>query len=393
MGKKKRAQITIFIILGIIIVISMGLLFAANIKDEFSAPLQDIIVKEYVSDCLEKVADKGLELIGKQGGVLYQGQIEKGFPKFDYGMFTIPYNENNVSYGIKSQGYGIYMLKPLCNKEGENKWDLNILKYSCETYDIFNTGNIQDYLREYINKSIKECDLSSLEAKYGYKIDKGNVKTNILIGDDDLKIDLEYELTVKGKESKTELLKFGYTPKIRLKKIHELASHLIGFDSLEEVNPLVGDIYDVDFHIEEHAGSNKLRCKSDTGSCLQGMQVKKIKNVYEHDDILQIIDSKSLLYGKSYIFQFAIENRIPYLEVIGNTNINVGDKLELKLIFHDPDEDTASYSSSGCNDVLENKKFQGSKFIAERISSSGCDLTITACDDGNLCYSKKIEIQ
>lgn len=399
----RKSQITVFIILGIIIVISMGLLFAVNIKNEFSVPLYDIKVKEYITGCLERVADEGLYLIGRQGGVLYDDQIKKGSilsSRFDYGMFVLKYNTDNVSYGIKRSeiGDGTYMLKPLCNPITKNKYNLLEYEYSCETYEynIINPGqNIQDYLKEYVNESMvkkDKCDIELLR-EYGYKIDKENIKTEVLIGDDDLMIELDYPLIIKvGDKSKTKLLKFSYNPRIRLKKIHELASHLIGFKSLEEVNPLVGDIYNIDFDIVNEAGSNKLRCR--TGSCLlEGMEVKKIKNVYGYDDILQIIDNKSILYGKPYVFQFAIENRPPDLEDAADVNIGINEPFIIELVFHDPDEDTPSYSSSGCEGKLVNQKFTNLGFVAEAKANVGeCELTIKACDEGNLCDSKILTI-
>lgn len=81
----KKGQITIFVILGLVLLISASLVFfmqqtfvsqkldaqARTTITEFSesAPLQN-----YVETCLSSVLQDGLELIGDQGGALYTDQ-------------------------------------------------------------------------------------------------------------------------------------------------------------------------------------------------------------------------------------------------------------------------------------------------------------------------------
>ena len=78
----KRGQVTIFVIVGIVIVISVFLVFyflgdrikrqteVEAVFDESSLePLQD-----YVGDCIEKHGNEAIELILKQGG-----KIDPGF--------------------------------------------------------------------------------------------------------------------------------------------------------------------------------------------------------------------------------------------------------------------------------------------------------------------------
>ena len=86
----KRGQITIFIILGIVIVISVGLFLTIN-KIEFKPVTYDTKVKDYVTNCLKQVSDEGIYLIGKQGGVLYDDQINHPQDHFQYSFqYKIP---------------------------------------------------------------------------------------------------------------------------------------------------------------------------------------------------------------------------------------------------------------------------------------------------------------
>ena len=87
---KKRAQVTIFIILGIIVLISVGLFLTikSSIKKEEIAPGVTRIVEElpseflplkpYVEKCAEKTAKEGLIMLGQRGGYAYPDKLKPG---------------------------------------------------------------------------------------------------------------------------------------------------------------------------------------------------------------------------------------------------------------------------------------------------------------------------
>jgi len=84
----KSGQITIFLLLGIVLLIVFGFLFYAS-KNLGNQDLQDDAEKiyndfmkttslsNYVADCLEVSAKNGLKLAALQGGVIYDNQIKK----------------------------------------------------------------------------------------------------------------------------------------------------------------------------------------------------------------------------------------------------------------------------------------------------------------------------
>lgn len=384
--------------------------------DIISSLLQTKVVKNYVESCLEKATNEALLLIGEQGGVLYDYQVKGGSivgpNNFDYGRFVLPYDNNkyiaNVSYGIKrSQDdslnyfwnekypyedefveyppkenyFGNYyknggekhlsFLTPLCDEYGLNK----VLESdkSCETYGSVTLGgkilNIQTYLEKYINVTVNDCvDIDMIGNVLGYTLILEKPKVIVLIGDDDLNINLIYpvNISIEGEEPITKIVNYNINPQIRLKKIHELASHLIGYkDEIRNVLP-AGEVTNIFFDIENEDDIKNLNCGG--VNCLyNGMNVTKIENVCKElqdevgdylcekkdwfDNIINITDKKSTINGKPYSFLFAVENRQPALDYISSSadpdgeydyNIFVGSgrsKLKIEPFAYDPDED------------------------------------------------------
>src|SRR3989344_2289419 len=67
----KRGQVTIFILLGLLIIAIIGLVYflrQPNINITNIIPTRTVSLKDSVNDCLKKTSNEGLTLIGKQGG-------------------------------------------------------------------------------------------------------------------------------------------------------------------------------------------------------------------------------------------------------------------------------------------------------------------------------------
>ena len=418
--KKKRGQVTVFIILGFIVVISMGLLFAANITPISAPVLYDTKVKEYVTGCLEKYTDDGLELIGRQGGKLNFGEVDyslddgllyQGY-KVPYGINKSDSREEHYPYRgalirnsdeLKFKNYfGNYVtgfddhlsfLTPLCNwKEySPNYFNIEGAKKTCETYGREDT--IQDYLTRYIKEKMDNCDVANAFPEYDIKEEEVNIK--VIIGEDDLIIKAEFPIEVGEGETKTKLLDFSINPKVRLKKIHELASHLIGWEDSEGLGILPrGDVTNLFFDIIRDAGSLDLGCrkvdKIEKVSCLYpGMEIIKVYNVCpscsgnKFDDILNITDKNSIINGKPFTFLFAIENRRPALDYI--EPISLGETVE--AFGYDPDD----------GDVLSYKWYVGDNpnpiqlWESNTFGYTAGSLIVEVCDNAGLCDSQQVQ--
>ncbi len=216
----KLSQVTLFIILGIIILFVFGFIsYIAkqqkqddNIKVINDNNIKIERVKFLVNTCLDQATKEALLLAGMQGGFLYDYQVKGGYT-YDgpsnpppsgadlYGQKFLPFYSSesngtiyNVSYAIKprpninlrpgiysvkyplspqgSQGYphGEFMvmtnpdipfayLPPLCRENGSNSRYLDGAKLSCPTYESINRKNIstQFYLENYILNKTFEC--------------------------------------------------------------------------------------------------------------------------------------------------------------------------------------------------------------------------------------------
>ncbi|MEA2036994.1 MAG: hypothetical protein U9O94_05770 [Nanoarchaeota archaeon] len=236
-----------------------------------------------------------------------------------------------------------YQLPNLCNELGENYHNTDGAEQSCETYSEHNT--VQDYLRGYISENIELCvNLKSI-SEQGYNITPGNITAQALIGDEDVFVSLKYPITVtmRGKPPVTNYLNFNERIQVRLKKLHELAIHLIGYKQGGSNKPSA-DADNIFFDITEDEPKDcKYTRKKPRGGLIvlsnttckkEGMEIIKKKdyclnndcgfdannNNEKHSmysDIIILKDTKYMIEGKPYLFVFAIENRMPAVDYIG----------------------------------------------------------------------------
>lgn len=408
----KKGQITMFIIIGLIVLIVLAfLLFISNtIRSDQARRNVEVIgsmfvsqgkYHGYVQSCIEQGMKKGLFLLGMQGGVIYDYQANggkhylgpgNGYP---YGKYILPYGYDgivyNVSYGITSPQLGslyhpdvpyypygltrlisnpriispFYVnvfgnfpsspLTPLCDYNGANKRSLSDT-VACETYDsrnVHDKNSVQEYLETYIENYTMECvRLKDLPELSSANVKKGSINATVTFGESHVFADVTVPIFIElgGIKSVIQLKDFHVRLDVRLKKIHELLSHLIK----NEVNNIF-------FNIVRDASSID-NCKDITGGnavCLRpGMEVIKKSNVCldtglctdgNYDDVLIIRDKKSLINGKPYIFQVAIQNRPPALDLIrkevgtGSYDYDYvvfnGDEIKIEPVGIDPDED------------------------------------------------------
>jgi len=396
-----KSQITIFIVLGIVIVIIFGLVsFISNQSSD--VVLEKRINKIYgdflsasnihyiADDCLERTTKEALLLVGLQGGRIYDYQIEKGYNITSF-YDVVPYNYSrrnqsgefyNISYGIKApvntpppqpadypylgsltsnvhdilqdfflnatrqrlnsnehifadvKETGKYtLLAPLCNNIGPNDPSILDVGRSCETTSP-NNKSTQEYIKLYISQHIEDCINFTLKTTSQYNISVKNTTIAALIGEKDLLVSLNYpiEISLKNRPPVTKYIDFNIRPQIRLKTIHEIASHLIGHNrrklvSLPNIKRAYSDANNIFFDITKDDPNN---CFRGGAQCIiPGISVSKLQDYclnnnhcyfndahYNYSDIIIIEDNNSIIYGKPYQFLFAIENRRPALDFI-----------------------------------------------------------------------------
>ncbi len=374
-AKQKISQVTIFIILGIVIVIIFMVLIFINKYAAKRASTKEIMdakeitfdvqpIKNFVDKCLDLVSKDGLKKIGKQGGYLFEGQ---GGPFIDYpgedeGRLFINYGNSKVAYNIliPVQIGETYFDTPWrypwinfpypngdINKEPVFRVQGVFGKKTFPPLTKPSANSMQEQLETFVENNIDICLDFSVFEEQGFSFTKKESEKiiNLDITENDVVFRIRYPIIIGRVNSaeKTEIKDFSVKQKVRLKKLHKFVHDLIEADTRDvKYNILVG---------------------------FEGSFIVDVKNnVYGKDDLIIVTDNNPefFLDGIPYQYFFARKNRNPALNYIKNTKINIAqgtniniqlliEKLELKT--EDPDEDEISYFTiPGLNNPIWNSK-------------------------------------
>ncbi|MBI2670410.1 hypothetical protein HYX18_00300 [Candidatus Woesearchaeota archaeon] len=200
----KRGQISLFIILGIIIVFVIGLIFLvrseilkttllSQVQKTEVVPVQLRPVKDAIDNCVAEVSTEALNLIGLQGGyinlpkdILSRGQ----FNKFSNSLEVIP--GINTAYWFYETSNGIQKL------------------------NIPQKDQIKKDIDDYVKENLDSCLISLDEFRANeYVIDfKGTIEVNSKIQDQFVEVFVEYPVDIQfkdvGKSVKKHYAKIDY---------------------------------------------------------------------------------------------------------------------------------------------------------------------------------------
>jgi len=234
---RKKAQVTLFIILGIIIVIGAGIYFAVRqsvTKSELApgleltleeVPIEFRPVSSFVETCLTQIAQEGITKLGERGGFI--NLVQNGIntkqdttnsdavqfsPNSDY---SVPYWWH-LSSDNKCSGDCAFTIIP------ENK--LYLKKKPAKT-------SIESQMEEYIQANLRSClnNFQTLEQQ-GFTIqEKGEIMPKVVVAEDDIVVYIEYPLQVQ-KQATEELSKFFVRLPINIKRIYDMAFQLTNFE-------------------------------------------------------------------------------------------------------------------------------------------------------------------
>lgn len=276
---KKRGQITIFIIVGIVIMIIFGLIYyirnyvikekiAFSTKKTTKLTLDITPIRRHTETCLEKVSEEGVWLVGVHGGYI----DPDGNPFYGEGGNVISssttYQGDKVPYYLDGNSY---------------------------TYPPLN--QIEEKLSKYIIVEFEKCLNLTVFENMGFEITQPNVNykttgyydsdlvdSKVSINKEDVIVQIRYPLIIRKKGTVTELSDFRVSLPVRLKTIYNSVTDLI---SMINSQP-----YDI------------------TPDC--GMyDTNSLTNIYfKNDEIIQFMDFETYehKYLKTYRFQFAIKN-------------------------------------------------------------------------------------
>lgn len=175
----KRAQVAIFIIVGILIVAAVVLFFALKsstekVTEEIPVSLQ----QPYNSflQCLENDLETGVKILESQGGYIY-------LPDFEPGSTDSPFSSHLLFSGI-SIPYWYYISGNGIEKE-----------------NVPTKEEMQSQIERFLENKVKKCDLSDYMAQ-GYSIEEGDVSADVTIQDGKVLVEVDMDFSIdKGSDS------------------------------------------------------------------------------------------------------------------------------------------------------------------------------------------------
>lgn len=226
--KSKRAQITVFVILGLIIIITVSLLFYfKNSTIKIKPPVENLEVTDdvkpiqtYVIECLKSVSKEALFKIGQNGGYINITQLK---------ISPHPYDSDALLFEPQTLPYWYHIRE--CKSSAIGCVD-SFKPALCDELDdcIINSkgpNSIEEQLSRYIDSNIERCtDLSIFENEF--EIQKGIPKTSTIIKEDYIDFTLDYPLEIMDKASKqkTNIPYFVTSHNVKLKEMYELATDI-----------------------------------------------------------------------------------------------------------------------------------------------------------------------
>ena len=235
--KNKKSQTTIFMIIGLIIVIG-GVIFYYTTQ-KISKPLEPEVkiieeqvpiefdpIKNYANECAYSAGVEGLKIIGKQGG--YISFTDKTLNKESFTITQNPTESDAVSFTKDSElkvAYWWY-LKSANNCKAD-------CKFASKRPELRQSDNsIEKQLERYIDLRFKEC-LNNFEPFFeqGFRINEaGKIKTDVTIGSEEVIVLVDYPLNVEIQDTKTKISQFLVRIPVNLEKIYDLATKITNME-------------------------------------------------------------------------------------------------------------------------------------------------------------------
>jgi hypothetical protein len=213
---KKRGQVTVYIILGLVVLIALVAIFSLRnyiIKNEFEREQEKIQVveefkpvKNYLDSCIQSIALQGSDLMGLQGG--YINIPEDNLPVNP----VIPFSNKLDIFGNSR------LVVPYWFYETAN----GIQKQQVPTLQ-----EMQIQLADYINSNLNNC-LNNFTAFEGYQInDFRSLSTSVEIGDNQIFVRMLTNIVINYKDSQADFDKFLVSVNSPLGKLYKTGKDIL----------------------------------------------------------------------------------------------------------------------------------------------------------------------
>lgn len=320
---QKKSQITIFLILGVVMILVVVVLFIVTRNVAKKTTSKEAIeakeisfdispINNFITECLSIVSKDGLKKLGNQGGYLFTSQGGNIVDYTEAGNLFANYKGNKVVYNILKPRFTIGNYYPFVSTEpeprypwiyfpyypdlssttptykGQNAFGTNTMPYLRSSYG---PNSIQNQLEVFVENNIDNCLDFSVFEEQGFKLTKKEKDVELQINEEDVVFKMNYPITVENTISgeKTEIKDFIVKHNVRLEKMHKFVNGLIDSD-ISDVKFVITSVSEGEFGIE------------------------KQENTYGKDDLIIVTDKKSLIDSMPYQYYFMRKNRNPALE-------------------------------------------------------------------------------
>lgn len=201
MGRK--GQITLFIIIGILLLFSVVLFIYLKNKTtifqpEIVVPPELMPIKNYIEGCMLTIAEGGIITLGQQSGYI---EIPSDIGRSPSSYVSIdPFN---------------IVKMPYWHYKGEEM--IPSLEY------------IRDEISRHIEDNLISCIDNLSIFRDSYEIETGELKVKTTLADKNVLVEADYPLDIKSKseQKRTKINKFRIEIPVRLKSVYEMASKIM----------------------------------------------------------------------------------------------------------------------------------------------------------------------
>jgi len=279
---QKRGQITIFIVVGILILFAVGLvLYVASIRPELRIFAErESEVEQYIGVCLETTAEEAITQIGATGGYL---NVPQEIAINDRAYFSfVPRTEPKI---------------PLWYYRGELR---------IPTRD-FIAGQISQHILNIITPCFRDFDV--FKDRYNVQL-KGNATVEATIAATNVFVKLNYPLELQDKRTGeiTKLDFVGRTVDVKLGRMYDMAVDILQSESkqlfFENLTfDLLGSSYE-QFPLTsmEFSCTPKIWKKTDIIAYAKGMVARNIRRVSVEGNPFQLFEAGDVYAQNHFVF-------------------------------------------------------------------------------------------
>ena len=196
LANNKNAQVTLFVIIAVLIVGSVGLIFYLQSKPS-AIPAEFQPVESYFTECIKDKLQAGSDLLGAQAGYI-------SLPSFEKGSAYMPFSSQLNFFG-NAVPYWFYI-------SGNN----------IARQQVPSLREMEKQLAEFLQEEIAKCDFSGFEMQ-GYGITRGSAKAAITIKENLISADIDSGLILTKGDTKAKISKHKTEINSKLGKFYNLA--------------------------------------------------------------------------------------------------------------------------------------------------------------------------